>query len=68
MSDDMGLDYYKIVEATLLSTLIAKIKKILPKIVKDYCGKDIGKDDMDDIMDGEAFCPVVDGFIQVKFL
>ena len=68
VSDDMGLDYYEIVEALHLSTLITKIETILTKVVKDYCGQDIGEDDITDLLDGEPFCPSAEGFIQVKFL
>jgi hypothetical protein len=68
VSDDMGLDYCEVVEATYQSALITKVEKMLPKIVKDFYGKDIGEDDITDILDGDAWCIVEQGFLQVKFL
>lgn len=40
---------------------------MLPAIVKNYCGKVIGEDDITDLIDGEPFS-IGEGFVQVKFL
>jgi len=72
MSDDMGLEYFKIVEAEHFSQLhrkqrlYANIRKVLPDMVKKYSGQDIDNDDMDDLIDGEPFSTGT-GFVQVKF-